>query len=372
MHERLSFWTEGGSLWLPPERSTIAPQVDALFHFILWTSTVLTIGVAIGIVYLAWRYRRRSHTERPMPVKESKVLELSWSIIPTLLVMVVFFWGFRAYVGTSIPPTDAYVVNVKGQKWFWTFEYPNGLNANELVVPAGQPVKLVLTSQDVIHSFFVPEFRIKHDVLPNRYVYLWFNAPEEGVYQIVCTEYCGTGHSNMGAKIRVVGRDQFYEFLRTGGGNAGANLPPAEYGEQLYTQMHCNTCHSVDGTPSTGPSWLGSWGQPRPGSEEGVFDENYVRQSILQPAAYIVPGFAPQMPSFEGQLNDTQILAIAAYMRKISGVATPADLAPPTPAEADAAAAPAPEGGAGDPSQPVGLDNAPGTGSPTAPPSNAQ
>src|SRR5690606_34703206 len=180
MNERTEFWTEGASLWLPPQSSTVAPEIDGLFNFILYASTVLTIGVAVGIIYFAWKYRRRSHADRPVPVKESTVLELSWSIIPTLLVLVVFFWGFRTYVGTSVPPSDAYVVNVKGQKRFWTYEYPSGLNTDELVVPEGQPVKLVMTSQDVLHSFFVPEFRIKMDVLPNRYTYVWFNAPQRG------------------------------------------------------------------------------------------------------------------------------------------------------------------------------------------------
>lgn len=359
MNERTEFWTGENGLWLPPQSATTAHEIDALFYFILWTSTVLTLIVAAGIVYLAWKYRRRSHAERPAPVKENKTLEMAWSVIPTLLVMVVFFWGFRTYVGTSIPPTDAYEINVKGQKWFWSFEYPNGLNTDEIVVPVGQPIKLVMTSQDVLHSFFVPEFRIKNDVLPNRYSYVWFNAPEEGVYQIVCTEYCGTGHSNMGAQIRVVGRDAFYEFLRTGGGNAGADLPPAEYGALLYESKRCNTCHSVDGSAGTGPTWLGSWGQPRPG---GVFDDNYVRQSTMAPGDYIVPGFQPQMPSYEGQLDDRAILALAAYMRQINGAATPADLAPPTPAEAAAdslGTGDAPETGAGDPSEPAGFDNQP-------------
>jgi cytochrome c oxidase subunit 2 len=356
MNERTEFWTGENGLWLPPQWSTIAPDIDAPFNFILWTSTILTLGVAVGTVYLAWKYRRRSHADRPAPVKENKPLEMAWSVIPTLLVMVVFFWGFRAYVATSIPPTDAYEINVKAQKWFWTFEYPNGLNADELVVPAGQPIKLVMTSQDVLHSFFVPEFRIKNDVIPNRYSYVWFNAPQEGVYQIVCTEYCGTGHSNMGAHVRVVGRDAFYEFLRTGGGNAGADLPLAEYGEQLYAQKRCNTCHSVDGSAATGPSWLGIWGQPRPGSESGVVDDNYVRQSVLEPGAYVAPGFQPVMPSYEGQLDDRAVQAVAAYIRQINGAATEADLAPPTPGADSLGTADAPESGAGDPSEPAGFD----------------
>ena len=356
MNERESFWTDGATLWLPPQSSTTAGEIDALFYFILYTSTVLTIGVGIGILVLAWRYRRRSHQDRPIPVKESKTLELSWSVIPTLLVLVVFFWGFRVYVGTSIPPADAYEVNVKGQKWFWTFEYPNGLNTDELVVPEDQPVKLVMTSQDVLHSFFVPAFRIKSDVLPNRYTYVWFTAPERGTYQIVCTEYCGTAHSDMGAKVRVVGRDEFFAYLRSGPGG-GEGLAPAAYGELLYTQKQCNTCHSVDGSPGTGPSWLGAWGEPRPGSDEGVFDENYARTAIVAPGAYVVDGYQNQMPSYEGLLNDRQIGALTSYIKLINGAATVADTTLAVPADSMATDSLAiPEEGEGDPSEPVGFD----------------
>lgn len=321
---RTEFWTEGGTMWLPPQSSTTAHVIDSAFYFILWSSTILTIGVAIGMGWLAWKYRRKSHAEHPRPVHESKWLEISWSVIPTILVMVVFFWGFRAYVDTSLAPSDAYEIRVNGQKWFWTFEYPNGMiTQNEVVVPAGQPIKFVMSATDVLHSFFVPAFRIKHDVVPNRYTYVWFDAPEEGVYQVVCTEFCGTGHSNMGAKIRVVGRDAFYEYLASGGGG-GEDIPPAEFGEELYTSRSCNTCHSIDGSSLVGPTWQGSWGAERPGSESGVVDDNYVRQSIVEPGAYITEGFPPSMPPYDF-LTDAEIRGLTAYIREINGVATAAD-----------------------------------------------
>lgn len=332
---RTDFWTDGGTLWLPPQSSTTAHVIDSAFYFILWSSTILTVGVAIAIVVLAWKYKRKSHAEHPQPVHESKLLEISWSVIPSILVMIVFFWGFRAYVDTSLAPADAYEIRVEGQKWFWTFEYPNGLvTQSEIVVPAGQPIKLVMSSRDVLHSFFVPAFRIKNDVIPNRYQYVWFNAPEEGVYEVVCTEYCGTGHSNMSARIRVVDRGAFYEFLASGGGG-GEDLPPAEWGEQLYTSRNCNTCHTVDGSNSTGPTWLGAWGQTRTFADgsSAVMDENYLRESVMNPGAQIVQGFQPQMPSYEGLLNDRDILAIAAYMRVVDGVATAADTSVAVPEE---------------------------------------
>lgn len=326
MYERNEFWTDGGSLWLPPEMSTTAGEVDAVFNFILWTGSLLTLFVTAAMVYFIWKYRRTASTDVPSPVRESKLLELSWITIPTILVLVVFFWGFRAYVSTTIPPADAYEVKVEGQKWFWTFEYPDGtVTQDSLVVPAGQPVKLVMSSRDVLHSFFVPEFRIKHDVLPNRYSYVWFEAPEEGTYQVLCTEYCGTDHSNMGAHIKVVDRQEFYTYLREGVGG-GEGLPPAEYGEQLYTQRNCNTCHSVDGSAGTGPSWQGIWGDPRPGSDAGEVDSAYVHESIRNPGAYLVDGYQNQMVAYgEGLLPEDQLQAILSYIRVVNGVATPAD-----------------------------------------------
>ncbi len=338
---RTAFWTGRNGLWLPPQSSTTAHEIDGIFNFILITGSILTVGVTLAITYFVWKYRRRSHADRPVDVHESKLLEISWIVVPTLLVLIVFFWGFRAYVGTAIPPSDAYTIDVTAKKWAWSFEYPNGQQTfGEIVVPVNQPIQLVMSSQDVLHSFFVPEFRIKHDVLPNRTSFVWFEAPREGVYQVVCTEYCGTAHSNMGAKIRVVSRTAFYAFLRNGylPGETPPVMSPASAGEALYTQRNCNTCHSIDGSAGVGPSWLGVWGQPRPGSDDGVYNDEYVHQSVVAPQAYYAPGFAGgNMPSYEGQLDDAQIASISAFMRQINGVATAADTTiAPTGAEAPA------------------------------------
>ena len=351
---RQSFFTEGGSLWLPPQESTTAHEIDGLFYFILYSSLVLTLVVAAAMVWFVYKYRRRSHTDRPRYVEESKWLELSWVTIPTLLVLVVFFWGFRAYVGTAIPPSDAITINVKAQKWAWAFEYQNGTNSpGEIWVPVNTPVRLEMTSQDVLHSFYVPEFRIKHDVLPNRYTYVWFEAPREGTYQVLCTEYCGTSHSNMGAKIHVVSRGEYYEILRNGPPSAGP-MAPAALGEQVYTRYSCNTCHSVDGSRMVGPSWKGIWGEPVPGSEQGVVNDAYIRESILYPQAYIVPGYENgNMPSYDGQLDDTQIAGVAAYIRLLSGAATAADTTLTAEDVADQADMEPAEGGMGDPGVPV-------------------
>ena len=324
---RQAFWSGENGLWLPPQRSTTAHEIDSLFNFILYSSIVLTLIVTAAMVYFVWKYRRRSHADRPQTVHESKWLEVSWIVVPTLLVLVVFFWGFRAYVGTSIPPTDAIEIKVTAQKWAWQFEYDNGqVGYGEIYVPAGQAVKLTMTSQDILHSFYVPEFRIKHDVLPNRYSFVWFEAPEEGIYQVLCTEYCGFGHSNMGARIHVVSTQEYYAILRDG--IPGEATSPAGLGERLYSQRNCATCHSIDGSAGVGPSWKGLWMQPQQHVDGSsmVADSEYIKQSILYPQTHIVAGYGNgNMPAYEGQLDDAQLEGIVAYIRQISGAATAAD-----------------------------------------------
>lgn len=355
---RQTFFTGENGLWLPPQESTTAGAIDSLFNFILYTSTLLTVIVAAAMVYFIWKYRRKSHADRAIDVKESKWLEISWIAIPTLLVLVVFFWGFTAYVNTSIAPANSYEISVKGQKWFWTFEYPNGIQtSNEIVVPVGTPIKLEMTSQDVLHSFYVPEFRIKHDVLPNRYTYVWFEAPEQGTYQVVCTEYCGTQHSNMGALIKVVSYSEFVDWVATGGGAGQGDKSLVEYGESLYSSKSCNNCHSVDGSDGTGPSWLGTWGETRQFDDgtSAVMDAEYTAESILYPGNKIVQGYLNQMPSYQGQLDSLQVSALIAYMKDINGQATPAELAAPGEEPAGGDAPEATDAGAGDPSDPQGL-----------------
>ena len=330
---RQEFFTGENGLWLPPQESTTAHEIDSLFNFILYSSVILTLIVTVAMVYFVWKYRRKSHADRAVDVKESKALELSWIVIPTLLVLVVFFWGFRAYVGTSIPPADAYEINVKGQKWFWTFQYPNGVNTqDEIIVPVGTPIKLQMTSQDVLHSFYVPEFRIKHDVIPNRYSYVWFEAPEEGTYQVLCTEYCGQAHSNMGALVKVVSQGEFNEWIKTGGVTGPAeDQSLVDYGRELYESKKCNTCHSIDGSDGTGPSWAGIWGETRPFDDgtAAVADSAYIVESILYPGNKIVQGYLNQMPSYQGQLSDIELSGLIAFIKDLNGAAEPAELAVP-------------------------------------------
>jgi cytochrome c oxidase subunit 2 len=347
-----------GTFWLPPQASTTAHEIDWLFNFILWTSVVILAGVTFFMVYYAWKYRRRSHADRPVDVHPSHWLELSWVVIPSLLVLVVFWFGFRAFVSAGISPDNAYEIRVVGKKWLWEFEYPNGTTSvGDLYVPVGEPVELVMTSTDVIHSFFIPAFRVKHDAVPNRYATVWFEVKEPGEYQVLCTEYCGTSHSEMYAKVIAVERGEFNEWLRTGGG--GEDLPLPRLGEELYTQQACNTCHSLDGSPKVGPSWLGYWGEERPLADgtSAVYDANYVVESIVQPQAKIAAGFAnAAMPAYPN-LSERQLAGIVAYIREINGDWSEEDAAAAeggaaadtTGAPADSLAAPAEEAPAEEP-----------------------
>lgn len=304
---------------MPPGQSTIAPEVDALFNFILYSGIVFFIIVVVGIIFFVTRYRRRGEEELTSGKAHNLKLELFWSIIPTILVIIVFFWGFRVYLKMHVAPKDAYEIKVTGQKWFWSFDYPNGAaTVNDLVVPAGKPIKLLMSSKDVIHSFFVPDFRIKMDVLPNRYTLTWFEAPNIGEHNLFCAEYCGTSHSDMIGRVRVLGEREFGEWLEAGAA-AGEGLSPEAYGEQLYTAKACVTCHRIDGTPYTGPSFLGIYGvahKMADGSNVEV-DENYIRESILNPQAKVVAGYQPVMPTYQGLLNDRQIDALIAYIKSL-------------------------------------------------------
>jgi len=308
-----------GTIFLPPASSTIAPEVDALFQFILVTSIVFFIIVVFGAIYFTYRYRRRGKKEFTPDIAENRNLEILWTVIPTILVFIVFFWGFRTYLKMNIVPGETVQVKATGQKWFWQFDYDNGANStNDLVVPVGKPVELLLSSQDVVHSFFVPNFRVKMDVLPNRYTVTWFEALQEGEYDLFCTEFCGTGHSKMIGKVKVLSEREFNEWLEASS-SLGEGLSLEEYGAKLYQSKACVTCHSIDGSPNTGPTFSGLMGR----TEEFVdgtsitADENYIRESILNPQAKVVEGYQPVMPTYQGILKDREIDALTTYLKSL-------------------------------------------------------
>ena len=307
---------DNGTVWMPEGASTFAGDIDALFYFVHWSSVILFVGVVAAMCYFAVRYRRRSVEDRPVPVKENKLIEASWIVIPTILVLVVFNWGFRSFITLNVAPPDAYEIIVRGRQWLWEFEYPNGTTTiGELHVPVDRPVRLVMSSEDVIHSFFVPAFRVKHDVLPNRYTSVWFQATRTGEFDIFCTEYCGTQHAGMLGMVVVESQEDFNEWLESGGGDFD-EMPLPEYGEVLYQQQGCNACHSLDGSNLVGPSFQGLYGSQH-GLEDGstvTVDENYLRESILAPAAQIAEGYQPIMPASYSALSERQVSALIAFI----------------------------------------------------------
>ena len=301
-------------LW-PQRASTLAGSVDALFIFLLIVTGLMTVLVFSAVIYFAARYRHR----RGVPAEQiegSTPLELTWTFIPLAIFMVIFAWGAIVYFKERTPPRDATEVYVVAKQWMWKLEHAEGQREiNELHVPVGQDVKLIMTSQDVIHSFYVPAFRIKQDVLPGRYTTAWFRATKPGVYHLFCSQYCGTMHSGMIGQVTVMEPAQ-YEAWLSGGGTTGSL---AASGESLFQQLGCPTCHRSD-TQGRGPNLVGVFGKPVQ-LEDGrtvVADENYIRESILSPSAKIVSGFKPIMPVFQGLVGEEQLNALVAYIKSLS------------------------------------------------------
>jgi len=311
------------SWWKPIQASAHAGAVDTLFNFIMYLCFFFFVLIVGAMVYFIVKYRRKGNgPERTSPIKGNHTLEIVWSVIPGILLVLIFAWGFKDWLAIAVVPANAMEVRVSGQKWNWTFTYPKeGIVSADLVVPAGQPVKLVMTSKDVLHSFYIPDFRIKRDVVPGKYSVLWFEPSEEATHQIYCTEYCGTEHSNMLSKVKVVSSAKYEEWLANGGDeDGGIPVPLADKGKKLYEQRGCVACHSIDGTNKVGPTWKGLYGSARKftdGSALAAADENYIRESILVPNAKVVAGYAGVMPSYQGQLNDKQLESIIEYIKTL-------------------------------------------------------
>jgi cytochrome c oxidase subunit 2 len=304
---------------LPPSGATHAADVDGLFMFITLLTIFFFFFNGALIFYAVHRWRRRSDSDITPHITHDTRLEMLWSIIPLIVVMVIFFWGFRGYVKAWVVPNDALEIIVTAKKWVWQFEYPDGTRTlNELHVPVNKPVKLVLHSEDVIHSFYVPGFRLKKDAIPGRYTELWFNATQPGVQQVFCAEYCGKGHSDMLAKIHVDSPEEYETFLREGDQQV-RSMPLEQLGALVYQNKGCATCHSIDGTRGQGPSFKGIWGTEIKGTDGKTYtvDENYVRQSVLYPQAVVVQGFEPIMPTFQGLLREREILGVIAYIKSL-------------------------------------------------------
>ena len=299
----------------PETASTFARDVDHFYYFMVGLSAFFTFAISAAILFFAIRYRRRSRLQKGQDLYASPWLEVIWSIIPFVLTMVMFFWSAHLFFRYAKAPPGSAEILVTGKQWMWKIQHPNGKREiNELHVPAGQPVKLTMTSEDVIHSFFIPAFRTKMDVLPGRYTSMWFHPTKPGKYRLFCAEYCGTEHSKMGGWVYVMTPTEYENWL--GGVQAGESLEAA--GAKLFTSLGCIACHG--GTPGAlGPAMAGVFGKKvklADGSEV-VADENYVRESILTPNAKIVEGFLPVMPPFQGMVNETQLIHLIAYIKSI-------------------------------------------------------
>jgi cytochrome c oxidase subunit 2 len=298
---------------LGPGASTIAGRSDLLFTVMLILCGSVALAITGCLVWFCIRYRKGSSAERSRPPSNARTLELAWMITPLLIFLAIFAWAASTFVDLHRSPVDALPVYVVGKQWMWTLQHRNGRREiNELHVPLGQPVRLVMTSQDVIHSFFVPAFRLKQDVVPGRYTSLSFTATRLGDFHLFCSEYCGTEHPLMLGRVVVMAPAAFAQWLGSGPGVPGL----AQQGFALFRERGCSGCHAAGSTVHAPllDGLLGSTVHLQDGRTI-VADENYVRDSILAPDKDVVAGFAPVMPSFAGQLSEEQIEALIAYLR---------------------------------------------------------
>ena len=349
-------------LWFRDSASSFAGETDAVFYFIFYVSALFFVVLMWLMVYWAFKYRRKPGVAIQLSPSHNTPLEVVWTVIPTILLFVMFFWGFKGYLDKAVAPADAEVIQVTATKWNWAWEYPGGgkLFESEKIVdkdmpvyalPMNRPVKFLMSSKDVIHSMFIPAFRMKRDVMPNRYTTQWVTStgkpthtmeesepgkwrpiplddngakitdPELAKgrgYYLFCTEYCGDQHSQMMARIITLNEQDYQRWL--GVTKDTSSVPLVALGEQLTKGAGCRACHSVDGSKGTGPSWKGIWGEKHQFTDgtEFVVDENYVRESILEPAKHIRVGFTNQMPSFQGRFNDRELRAIITYLKSLN------------------------------------------------------
>jgi cytochrome c oxidase subunit 2 len=300
----------------PEAASTIAGGVDLLYLFMVAICLLLSVGIFIAIFYFALRYRRQHPDEVPKPIHGSLQLELLWSGIPFLITLCMFVWGTVVYFNNVNPPPGAMEIYVVGKQWMWKIQHPEGhREINELHVPVGIPVKLTMATEDVIHSFYIPAFRVKKDVVPGMYSSMWFEPTKPGKYHLFCAEYCGNQHSGMIGAVHVLEQADYEAWLS--GAPRGETMVQA--GERLFQRLGCFTCHRSD-APGRGPSLEGVYNQPvkLQGGRTVIADEAYLRESILRPNAKIVEGFRTEMPTFQGQITEEGLMQIIAYIKSLA------------------------------------------------------
>ena len=315
----------------PPTASKLAPQLDALYFFMLGGAVFFSILIVVTILAFISRYRRRSEDEVGQVIegKATKVLEITWTVIPLALLMVSFFWGLRIFFSAARPPADAAQFYVVGKQWMWKIEHPEGKREiNQLHVPVGMPVKLTMTSEDVIHNFAIPAFRLKMDVLPGRYTTAWFEATKKGTYHIFCDQYCGVEHAKMVGQVVVMEPAEYRAWLA----GQAAGTGPVASGAELFQAKACGTCHRSDSS-ARAPILDGAFGKPVAllDGKSVPFDETYARESIVNPQAKVVQGYQPIMPTYKDQLTEEEVIQLIKHIKSLTPQA-------PAPAEGGSAA----------------------------------
>lgn len=322
-------------LFLPERASTFADRVDFLHYFVVGTTMLMSAGVGLAALFMFFRYRRRVENQTTEYVVPNLTTEFLFVSVPLVFFLAWFAIGFRDFTWYTTPPKDSMDVYVMGKQWMWKFSYPEGPNGvNVLHVPANRPVRLLMTSRDVIHSFYVPSFRIKMDALPGRYTQAWFEATKPGTYQVLCTEYCGLSHSKMLAEVVVLSPEDYENWVKEQRRGrlqdrqdalADTSLVPptarmAEQGQKLAGTQGCLKCHSVDGSRHIGPTFLGMFDRNQR-LEDGQnirVDEAYITQSMMDPGAHIVAGYQNVMPTYQGKLQGPESAAIVEYIKSLS------------------------------------------------------
>jgi cytochrome c oxidase subunit 2 len=300
----------------PEQASSLAGDVDALYFFLIAVSGFFAVLISIAIIIFAVKYRRRKEDEVGAAIHGSTALEVAWSVVPLVIVLFIFGWSASVYLAISRPPRGAMDIYVVGKQWMWKIQHPEGRREiNELHVPVGRPIRLTMGSEDVIHSFFVPAFRVKADVVPGRFTTLWFQATKPGRYHLFCTEYCGAQHSGMIGWIEVMEPAAFQAWLAGGAGEGTL----ASSGEKLFQELACSTCHRPD-SQGRGPVLDGLFGKTveLQGGGTVVADESYIRESIVNPQARILAGYQPLMPTFQGLISEEGLLQLVAYVKSLA------------------------------------------------------
>lgn len=311
-----------GGIHFPAAISEAARQVDSLFFFIYALSAVVFFGIVFALIYFVIKFRRtEKHQIALNQMTHNTTLEVVWTVIPLILVTIIFVWGYTSYLSNVVPPENSKEIRVIARKWSWAFEDPvTGIrSSNDLVVPVGQPIRLVMSSEDVIHSLYIPNLRVKQDVLPNHYTSLAFTADKMGQFQIFCAEYCGDGHSKMMGNLKVLSATDYAKWQIDQKTQSSAAMPMDQLGKKIANDQGCMSCHTIDGSKSIGPSWKGIYGQSHAmvGGKSVKVDDNYIRRSATEPAGDIVAGYSPMMPTYKGKLSDHDLAAIIEFIKTL-------------------------------------------------------